>query len=94
MKKTLLIIILLHSLIGFCQSKSDCEKVLSKEIILEPNDTDNLKKFIEDISLLKNCGLDDGDIEIFTNGPILGTILISLATEKKTDSKLTYQKII
>jgi thioredoxin-related protein len=93
MKKALLIILLIHSYVGFCQSNSDCDKILSKEIILEPNDVDNLKKFVQDLSLLKSCGLDDGDIEIFSNGPILGTILVSLASEKKADSKLTYQKI-
>lgn len=93
MRKIVLIILLIQFYVGFCQSKSDCDKILSKEIILDPNDTDNLKKFVENISLLKSCGLDDGDIEIFTNGPVLGTILISLASEKETDSKLTYQKI-
>jgi len=93
MRKTLLILILLQSYIGFCQSKSDCDKILSKEISLEPNDIDNLKKFVEDFSLLKSCGLDDRDIEVFSNGPILGTILVSLASEKNADSKLTYQKL-
>jgi len=93
MKKIVLIIILIQSYIGFGQSKSDCDKILLKEIILDPNDTDNMKKLVENISLLKSCGLDEGDIEIFTKGPILGTILISLASEKVTDSKLTYQKI-
>jgi len=93
MRKTLLILILLQSYIGFCQSKSDCDKILSKEINLKPNDTDKLKKFVEDFSLLKSCGLDDGDIEVFSNGPILGTILISLVSEKEADSKLTFQTL-
>ncbi|SNQ42515.1 conserved exported hypothetical protein [Cellulophaga lytica] len=93
MRKTLLIIILLLSFNGFCQSTLDCEKILMKEINLIPNDTDNLKNFIKDFSLLKKCGLDDGDIEIFSNGPVLGTILVELASNKETNSKLTYQKL-
>jgi thioredoxin-related protein len=93
MRKIVLIILIIQSYIGFGQSKSDCDKILSKEIILDTNDTDNQKKLVENISLLKSCGLDDGDIEIFTNGPVLGSILMSLASEKETDSKLTYQKI-
>ncbi|GAA3642717.1 thioredoxin family protein [Flavivirga jejuensis] len=62
-----------------------------KEINLIPNDTENLKKFIEDFSLLKSCGLDDGDIEVFSNGPILGTILVELTSNKESNSKLTFQ---
>lgn len=93
MRKSLLIIIFLLSFNGFCQSIQDCEKILKKEINLIPNNTDNLKSFIEDFSQLKNCGLDDGDIEIFSKGPVLGTILIQLASDKETDSKITFQKI-
>lgn len=93
MRKTLLITTLLLSFNGFCQSTQDCEKILKKEINLIPNDTDNLKRFIEDFSLLKNCGLDDGDIEVFSSGPILGTILVELASNKESDSKLTFQKL-
>lgn len=93
MRKTLLITTLLLSFNGFCQSTQDCEKILKKEINLIPNDTDNLKRFIENFSLLKNCGLDDGDIEVFSSGPVLGTILVELASNKETDSKLTFQKL-
>ena len=93
MKKTLLILILLQSFFSFCQSNSDCEKVLSKELNIRSNDTNNLKKFVKDLSVLKNCGLDDGDIAFFSNGPVLGTILVSLVSEKKSDSNLTYQKL-
>lgn len=93
MRKILLIKILLLSLNGFCQSTQDCEKILEKEINLIPNDTDNLKRFIEDFSLLKNCGLDDEDIEVFSNGPVLGTILVELVSNKESDSKLTFQKL-
>ncbi len=93
MRKTLLITTLLLSFNGFCQSTQDCETILKKEINLIPNDTDNLKRFVEDFSLLKNCGLDDGDIEVFSSGPVLGTILVELASNKESDAKLTFQKL-
>lgn len=93
MIKTLLILFLLLSINGFSQSKIDCDKILVKEINLIQNDTENLKKIIEDFSLLKNCGLDDDDIKVLSNGPILGTILVELASNKETNSKLTFQDL-
>ena len=93
MKKTLIILILIHCSVGFSQSESNCDEVLSKEIILNPANTDNLNNIVQNVSLLKNCGLDDRDIEIFTDRQVLSTILIILAAKKETDSKLTYQKI-
>ncbi|WBU87908.1 thioredoxin family protein [Cellulophaga omnivescoria] len=93
MRKTLLITTLLLSFNGFCQSTQDCEKILKKEINLIPKDTVNLKRFVEDFSLLKNCGLDDGDIEVFSNGPVLGTILVELSSNKESDAKLTFQNL-
>ncbi|KAA5825735.1 hypothetical protein FPF71_07440 [Algibacter amylolyticus] len=93
MRKSVLTIFLILWFNGFCQSKSDCDKVLTKEITLISNDTDNLKEIIEDFSQLKNCGLDDGDIEIFSKGPILGIFLVELASNKETGSRLTFQKL-
>ena len=89
----MLILFLLLSFNGFSQSKIDCDKILVKEINLIQNDTENLKKIIEDFSLLKNCGLDDDDIKVLSNGPILGTILVELASNKETNSKLTFQDL-
>ena len=93
MRKTLLTLIYLQCYIGFCQSDWECAEILKKEIKVETNDTESLRKFVKDFSLLKKCGLDDGDIEFFSNGPVLGTILVRLASQKDTDSKLTFQTL-
>lgn len=89
MIKKLLLLIFLHSYIGFCQSKSDCDKILTKEVNLKPNDIESHKELIKDFHLLKNCGLDDEDIEFFTDKSILPNILVSFLSDKK----LTYQKL-
>jgi hypothetical protein len=93
MRKTWLIILLILSFKGFCQSTQDCEKILKKEINLNVNDPDNLKRFLEDFSLLKNCGFDNIDIAVFSNGSVLGLILFELALDEESDSKLTFQKL-
>lgn len=82
MRKTLLIFILLFSFTGFSQS-DDCEKILSKEIDFNLEDI-NIEKFRESLSILKNCGLDDGDILAVTNEPILAAYLLQLISEKET----------
>jgi len=91
MRKILPILILLQFYLGSCQYKPDCDKILLKEINLKLNNTENLKKFDEDFSLLKSCYLDRGDIEYFSNDVILGELLVSLISKKEAHSKLTYQ---
>src|SRR5690554_3817252 len=93
MKKTLIILILIHCTVGFSQSESNCEEILSKEIILNPANAENLNNIVQNVSLLKNCGLDDRDIELVTDDQVLATILIVLAVEEQTESNLTYQRI-
>ena len=93
MEKKLLIFIMLNFFFSYTQTKTGCEEILSKEVIIEPNQMDSNEKFIKDFSLLKNCGLDDFDIDFFSNQSFLGAILVQVITEKKTNDELTYQNI-
>jgi thioredoxin-related protein len=94
MKKKLLIFTMLNFFFSYTQTKTGCEEILSKEVIIEPNQKDSIEKFIKDFSLLKNCGLDDFDIDFFSKGPFLGALFVQVMTEKKTNDELTYQKIL
>ena len=94
MKKKLLIFTMLNFFFSYTQTKTGCEEILSKEVIIEQNQKDSIEKFIKDFSLLKNCGLDDFDIDFFSKGPFLGALFVQVMTEKKTNDELTYQKIL
>jgi ABC-type antimicrobial peptide transport system permease subunit len=91
MRKILVLFVFICTQGVFCQLQTDCDTVLSKEIILEDDYFDNLEKIAKNVSHFKSCGLDEVDIEIFTTEAVLGVILFSLAAEKETESKLTYR---
>lgn len=91
MKKTLLLLIVFQSIIGFSQSVNDCEEILSKKIELDfsiKSDFETLEKYF---LKLKPCGIEQIDIDFFARGPFLGTLLIHLLNEN--DGKVTYQNL-
>ncbi|WP_178983902.1 thioredoxin family protein [Winogradskyella helgolandensis] len=92
MKKILVLLLLFNFLPGVTQPKANCEDILKMELNLDPS-SDNLIKLFESFSLFKNCGFDDTDVEFLSNSPIIGTLIVQLASEKKKDSILTYQTL-
>lgn len=90
MRRIVLILILLSSFIGFGQS--DCEEILHREINYDLN-IQNIERFKEDLSLLKNCGFDDGDILIMKDDLMLGLIINQLITKKSDDSAIKFQDL-
>ncbi|WP_299190442.1 thioredoxin family protein [uncultured Aquimarina sp.] len=91
MRKTLLLLIIFQSIIGFSQSDKDCEKILSKKIELDFSNKSDLETLNNYFSKLKPCGIEQIDIALIANGPFLGTLLISLISEN--DGKVTYQNL-
>lgn len=87
MKILLLLFTVLLSINGYAQSTSDCEKVLSEKI-----DTNvDLKELNQKLSELKNCGLNQNDVDFFSQGPMLATMMISILNTAKED--ITYQQV-
>ncbi|WP_223552330.1 thioredoxin family protein [Aestuariivivens sp. NBU2969] len=91
MKRTLLIIFLLQFSIELSYSQTDCEKILSKEINLTFSEKSDLNILNDTFSKLTDCGLEQIDADFFTNGPILGTLLVPLISEN--NGKVTYQNL-
>lgn len=89
MKRTILILFFFQVFIVFSQSQIECEKILSQEINLDFEDRSDLDVLNNNFSKLKDCGLEQIDIEYFANGPILAALLIPMLSE--TDGKITYQ---
>lgn len=88
-KKALLILLLFQSTIGFSQSQTECKKILSKEINLDFNERRDLDTLNTNFSKLKDCGLEQADIDLLANGTALAALLIPMISE--TDVKITYQ---
>ncbi|NQX83061.1 MAG: thioredoxin family protein [Flavobacteriaceae bacterium] len=91
MKKTFLFILILQSFIGFSQSESECDKILSQEIKLDFTKKTDLDILNSTFSKLQDCGLEKIDIETFVKGPILGALLIGLT--KENGGEITYQNL-
>lgn len=92
MKKTFVILLMLTFSIGICQSKIDCEKILSQKIDLSFSNKNELEKLNNTFAKLTDCGIEQIDVDTFANGPILATLLIPMVTEKGED--LTYQDLL
>ena len=91
MKKTFFLILIVQSFIGLSQSQTECEKILSQEIKLDFVEKSDLDILNNTFSKLKDCGLENIDVETFAKGPILATLLIQLTNEN--DGKVTYQNL-
>ncbi len=91
MKKTFFFILIVQSFIGLSQSQTECEKILSQEIKLDFVEKSDLDILNNTFSKLKDCGLENIDVEIFAKGPILATLLIQLTNEN--GGKVTYQNL-
>jgi len=91
MKKTFFFILIVQSFIGLSQSQTECEKILSQEIKLDFVEKSDLDILNNTFSKLKDCGLENIDVETFAKGPILATLLIQLTNEN--DGKVTYQNL-
>ena len=91
MKKTLLLLIIFQSIIGFSQSKKDCENILSKKIELDFSNKSDLETLNNNFSKLKHCGIEQIDVDFFSSGPILATLLIPLISEN--DGNITYRNL-
>lgn len=85
----LLFFFLLFSTLSLSQKQSECEQILSKEMVFNFDDKAGMENFINEVYSLSNCGLDSSDIGVFLKGPVLGTILVGLSTQG--DTVLTYQ---
>ena len=92
MKKTFVILLMLSFSIGICQSKTDCEKILSQKIDLSFSSKSELETLNSTFAKLTDCGIEQIDVDTFANGPILASLLIPMVTEKGED--LTYQDLL
>ena len=72
---------------GFAQQDTACVKFLKQEI-----QTDNPQQIINNIKTVNCFGLDSVDLQIFGNGPILGSLLIERATQ--SNKKITYEDLL
>lgn len=91
MKKIFFFILIVQSFIGISQSQTECDKILSQEIKLDFTEKSDLDILNNTFSKLQDCGLEKIDIETFTKGPILATLLIQITNENS--GKVTYQNL-
>ena len=105
MTRTIFNIIFACILIASCKESGnqkfnfdyDCNKpLLSTEIELEAvnGSEESLFQIFEDLHNLSPCGIDSVDLEIITEGSILGSLFINMADLKKPQRKSTYQDLI
>ena len=69
------------------QSAADCDKLLKKEIT-----ADSLNLLIRNITQADCFGLDSTDRKVFSDGPVLGTILVKLVSTN--NGKVTYAELL
>ena len=69
------------------QASADCDKLLRKEITADP-----LHVLISNIMQANCFGLDSIDRKVFSNGPVLGTILVKLISTN--NGKVTYAELL
>lgn len=91
MKNFFILSLTLVYLVGCSQTSKECEELLSAEVKLGLNSSDNGQTFWDDFKQLQNCGLDSIDIVIFSNKTLAGSFMVQILSENDTMSKITYQ---
>jgi len=91
MKRAFLFIFFLQTFLGFSQIQTECEKILSQKINLDFAERSDLDVLNNNFSKLKDCGLEEDDVEFLANGPILASLLIPMVSE--TEGNVTYQNL-
>ncbi len=87
MKKTLIFILLISSF--YAQSQNSYNNIKDLIINIENNDKQNTKSIMDNIKLFSEVGLDQIDIDLLLKGPLLGTLLIKISSDKQP----TYQDL-
>lgn len=65
--------------ISFAQQSNKCQEILTEEINIE-NINNKTTTLLSEISKLKNCGLDDLDVQFFSEPVIVGTLFVQLVS--------------
>lgn len=85
-----ILIILLYSCAEDSEKPFDCDAFLSQRIFI--SDHVNTDSLFSEFQKFKKCGLSEKDAEYLLTGPILGTAMVELANEGKSD--ITYKDML
>jgi len=69
--------------LSFSLSYSYGQAIECQSVSLEKLNLENPKSVLSNVNKLKPCGLDELDIKIFSNGPIVGNIMVNMANQNK-----------